>query len=81
MTVYGPLSRTVSDAALFLDATADGGPDGGYLAALGARAAQENVLINLPSVADLAERAAISTRSQQLLTTIATSSSALSARV
>jgi amidase len=34
MTVYGPLARTVADAALFLDATADGGPEGGYLAAL-----------------------------------------------
>ena len=34
MTVYGPLARTVADAALFLDATADGGPDGGYLADL-----------------------------------------------
>jgi len=36
MTVYGPLSRTVADAALFLDATADGAPEGGYLAALSA---------------------------------------------
>ncbi len=34
LTVYGPLARNVADAALFLDATADGGPDGGYLAAL-----------------------------------------------
>ena len=34
MTVYGPLARTVADAALFMDATADGGPEGGYLAAL-----------------------------------------------
>ena len=29
----GPLARTVADAALFLDATADGVPDGGYVAA------------------------------------------------
>ncbi len=36
LTVYGPLARTVADAALFLDATADGAPDGGFLAALDA---------------------------------------------
>ena len=30
----GPLARTVSDAALFLDATADDLPDGGFLSAL-----------------------------------------------
>ncbi len=34
MAVYGPLARSVADAALFLDATADGAPDGGYLATL-----------------------------------------------
>ncbi len=34
LTAYGPLARSVGDAALFLDATADGAPDGGYLAAL-----------------------------------------------
>jgi len=33
MSVNGPLARTVADAALFLDATADGGPDGGFLGA------------------------------------------------
>ncbi|MCU0258727.1 MAG: amidase [Solirubrobacteraceae bacterium] len=31
---YGPLARHVADAALFLDATADGAPAGGYAAAL-----------------------------------------------
>jgi amidase len=31
---YGPLARRVADAALFLDATADGAPEGGYAAAL-----------------------------------------------
>lgn len=34
LAVYGPLARSVADAALFLDATADGGPSGGYSAAL-----------------------------------------------
>ena len=34
LTVYGPLSRTVADAAVFLDATAGGGPQGGFAAAL-----------------------------------------------
>lgn len=34
MAVYGPLARSVADAALFLDATADGAPAGGYAAAL-----------------------------------------------
>jgi amidase len=33
LAVYGPLARHVADAALFLDATADGAPDGGYVAA------------------------------------------------
>ncbi len=34
LTVYGPLARTVRDAALFLDATSDNRPDDGYLALL-----------------------------------------------
>ena len=34
LSVYGPLARSVADAALFLDATADGGPEGGFLSAL-----------------------------------------------
>lgn len=34
LSVYGPLARSVADAALFLDATADGAPAGGYLGAL-----------------------------------------------
>jgi amidase len=33
LSVNGPLSRRVADAALFLDATADDVPDGGFLAA------------------------------------------------
>ncbi len=37
------------------------------LAAIGARAAQENVRINLPSVADEGERAVISTRTEAML--------------
>ncbi|MFN5495818.1 MAG: cyclodeaminase/cyclohydrolase family protein, partial [bacterium] len=37
------------------------------LAAAGARAAQENVRINLPSVADEAARAEISTRTEAVL--------------
>ena len=36
LAVYGPLARTVADAALFLDATSDGVPDGGYVAAASA---------------------------------------------
>ena len=36
LSVYGPLARSVADAALFLDATADGAPEGGYLGALAA---------------------------------------------
>lgn len=34
LTVYGPLARRVADAALFLDATSDGAPEGGYAARL-----------------------------------------------
>ena len=34
LSVYGPLARTVADAALFLDATADGAPEGGFTGAL-----------------------------------------------
>ena len=34
LTAYGPLARTVRDAAVFLDVTADDVPDGGFLAAL-----------------------------------------------
>jgi amidase len=34
LSVYGPIARSVADAALFLDATADGAPAGGYAGAL-----------------------------------------------
>jgi amidase len=34
LTAYGPLARTVRDAAAFLDATADNVPDGGFVSAL-----------------------------------------------
>ena len=37
LLVYGPVARSVRDAAVFLDATADERPSGGFLAALGAR--------------------------------------------
>jgi amidase len=33
LSVYGPIARTVEDAALFLDATAADAPDGGFVAA------------------------------------------------
>jgi amidase len=34
LTVYGPIARTVADAAVFLDAVADDPPDGGFAGAL-----------------------------------------------
>ncbi|QEC48179.1 amidase [Baekduia soli] len=34
LSVNGPLARTVADAALFLDATTAGGPEGGFAAAI-----------------------------------------------
>lgn len=51
------------------------------LAAVGARAAQENVRINLPSLADEAERTAVSTRTEAMLSRIETAAKALVARV
>jgi len=51
------------------------------LAAVGARAAQENVRINLPSLADEAERGAVSTRTEAMLSRIETAAKALVARV
>ena len=51
------------------------------LAAVGARAAQENVRINLPSVADEAERATISARSEAALASCESMARELSARV
>ena len=47
LTVYGPLARTVRDAALFLDATADGGPDAGWAAALDEPAGKLRVAVSL----------------------------------
>lgn len=47
LAVYGPLARTVADAALFLDATADGGPDGGYAAALAGEPGRLRVAVSL----------------------------------
>ena len=51
------------------------------LAAVGARAAQENVRINLPSVASDADRTAISARTEAMLARIEAASTSLSARV
>jgi formiminotetrahydrofolate cyclodeaminase len=51
------------------------------LAAVGARAAQENVRINLPSVADEALRAAISARTEAMLAAIESGATALARRV
>jgi amidase len=45
LSVNGPLARTVADAALFLDATADGAPAGGY--ALAAAQAPERLRVGL----------------------------------
>ena len=38
LSVFGPLARTVADAALFLDVTADGVPPGGFAGAVARRA-------------------------------------------
>jgi formiminotetrahydrofolate cyclodeaminase len=51
------------------------------LAAVGARAAQENVRINLPSLADQDTRAAISARTEALLTACESKARGLSARM
>jgi len=51
------------------------------LAAVGARAAQKNVRINLPSVADEAERAEISARTEATLSACESMARELSARV
>lgn len=51
------------------------------LAAVGARAAQENVRINLPSIADESERTVISARSEALLARIEATARGLSARI
>ena len=51
------------------------------LAAVGARAAQENVRINLPSVADETLRAAISARTEAMLAAIESGATALARRV
>lgn len=51
------------------------------LAAVGARAAQENVRINLPSVAEEAVRAAISARTEAMLAAIESGATALVRRV
>jgi formiminotetrahydrofolate cyclodeaminase len=51
------------------------------LAAVGARAAQENVRINLPSLADESERAAVSSRTEAMLSRIDAAAAALIARV
>ncbi len=47
LTVYGPLARTVADAAAFLDATADGAPEGGYVAALEAAAPRLRIAVSM----------------------------------
>ena len=50
LSVYGPLARTVADAALFLDVTATDVPDGGFLGALAAESAPLRIALasNLP---------------------------------
>ena len=51
------------------------------LAALGARAAQENVRINLPSIADEAERSAIAARTEAVLASLARDAADLTRRI
>lgn len=51
------------------------------LAAVAARAAQENVRINLPSIADGSERSAISARTEAVLARVEAAAIALAARV
>ncbi|HEY5173322.1 MAG TPA: amidase [Acidimicrobiia bacterium] len=46
LTAYGPLARTVRDAAAFLDATADDLPDGGFLSALERSAAPLRIAVS-----------------------------------
>lgn len=66
LTVYGPLTRTVEDAALFLDVTATTpGPDGGFVAAAGREPGRLRIAISTkvpPGVlarAGSAQRAAV----------------------
>jgi amidase len=72
LSVYGPIARTVPDAALFLDATADRVPDGGYAAAAAADPARLRVAVTtktppgaLPHVGR-EERAAVATMARLL---------------
>jgi formiminotetrahydrofolate cyclodeaminase len=51
------------------------------LAVVGARAAQENVRINLPSLADASERADVGARTEALLVRISATADAMRARV
>jgi amidase len=44
---FGPLARRVADAALFLDATADGGPEGGWARAAAAPTGRLRVAVSL----------------------------------
>ena len=46
LTAYGPLARTVRDAAVFLDATADDLPRGGFLSALDRSAAPLRIAVS-----------------------------------
>ncbi len=46
LSVYGPLARSVADAALFLDATADGAPAGGFTGALAAEPGRLRIAIS-----------------------------------
>jgi amidase len=47
LSVYGPLARGVADAALFLDAVADGGPPGGFAAAAAAGPGRLRIAVSL----------------------------------
>jgi amidase len=47
LSVYGPLARGVADAALFLDAVADGGPPGGFAAAAAADPGRLRIAVSL----------------------------------
>ncbi len=46
LTAYGPLARTVRDAAAFLDATADDLPDGGFVSVLDSSAARLRIAVS-----------------------------------